>query len=152
MRNFLRMKNIKFIILLLSVFALSNTSVTGQCLNFAKTTGFSVLDTSQYIPEGRLSALPLSEGDNMDVYKSFFKGKTYKIVVVGADNLPQAHFKVVNFQKEVLFDSAESPDKKSWEFTSQSNQNLIISATLPNAQDPNNIQTGCLAVIVGFKN
>jgi hypothetical protein len=146
------MKNIKLLIILLSVFAFTGGNLNAQCLNFAKTKGFTVLDTSMYIPEGRLSALPLSEGDNMDVYKSFFKGKTYKIVVVGADNLPAPKFKVVNFQKEVLFDSSENGNTHSWEFTSQSNQNLIISATLPDPKDSNNTQTGCLVVIVGFKN
>ena len=146
------MKNIKLIILVFSVMAISSGTIKGQCLNFAKSTGFTALDTAMFIPEGRLSALPLSEGDNMDVYKSFFKGKTYKIVVVGAGNLPAPDFKVVNFQRQVIFDSSKNNSTQSWEFTSQKNQNLIISASIPMAKDPNNIQTGCIAVIVGFKN
>ncbi|MEA2042379.1 MAG: hypothetical protein U9N85_07485 [Bacteroidota bacterium] len=146
------MKNIKILVLILVAFVLNSGQAYSQCLNFAKSKGFTTLDTATYIPEGRLSALPLSEGDNMDVYKSFFKGKTYKIVVVGADNIPQPDFKVVNFQQQVIFDSKKNNNTNSWEFTSQQNQNLIISATIPMPGDANNIQTGCIAVIVGFKN
>ncbi len=146
------MKNIKIILLLITIFALSENTVKGQCLSFVKDIGFSVLDTSRFIPEGRLTAISLSEGDNMEVHKSFFKGKTYKIVVVGASNLPQADFKVINLQKEVLFDSSKSKNKKSWEFTAAKNQNLTISVKLPDTKDPDNVQRGCLAVLVGFKN
>lgn len=146
MRSF---RHILFPLIIVSLFSMSETQA--QCLNFAKTKGFTELDTSIYVPEGRLNALPLSEGDKMDVYKAFFRGRTYKVVVVGADNMPPVEFKVSNFQREVLFDSSKKPGSNSWTFESESNQNLIISVKVPPASSGGKPKQGCIAVIVGFE-
>ncbi len=144
------MKNLKYIVILLvSILTFTNTA-EAQCLDFAKTQGFAALDTSAYVPEGRLNAIPLSEGDSFDVYKSFFRGRKYKVVVVGADNMPTLKYKVSNFQRETLFDSSTSEDG-AWVFTSETNQNLIISVEVPKAEQGKSPKTGCIAVIVGFQ-
>ncbi len=144
------MKYIKIITLLVIGTLLSHSTLKAQCLDFAKTTGFAKLDTSIYVPEGRLNSLPLSQGDNMDVYKSFFRGREYKVVVVGADGLTNVNFKISNFQRQVLFDSKENGNAAFWEFQSDKNQNLIISIDIP-MQTSGQPKTGCVAVIVGFK-
>ncbi len=132
------------------IFILSFTNVNAQCLDFAKSDGFSKLDTTIFIPDGRLNAIPLSEGDNLDVYKPFFRGRKYKIVVVGAKNLPNVNFKVVNFQRQTIFDSQEGgKSADSYEFVSDKNQNLIINVELPKGKG-SKAETGCVAVIVGF--
>ena len=126
-----------------------NTKSSAQCLDFAKDKGFAALDTAIYIPDGRLNAIPLSEGDNLDVYKPFFRGRKYKVIVV-AENIPVVNFKVVNFQKTVIFDSKEGgKNAKEYEFVSDKNQNLIISVELP-ANSGGTPKTGCVAVLVGF--
>lgn len=144
------MRHIKIFTLLIVFAFFSQLSLKAQCLDFAKTKGFAELDTTIYIPEGRLNAFHLSQGDNMDIYKSFFRGRKYKIVVVGADNLPAINFKVTNFQRQVLFDSKAKDSAKGWEFESDKNQNLIISFEIP-IQESGQAKTGCVAVIVGFK-
>ena len=121
-----------------------------QCLDFAKTKGFAKLDTSIYIPDGRLNSLPLSEGDDLDVYKPFFRGRKYKVVVVSQDNLPNINFKVVNFQRQVIFDSKVKGNSNGWEFVSDKNQNLIINVEIPKPTT-GNPKTGCIAVVVGFQ-
>ena len=136
------------IILTLIAFIFINKS-DAQCLQFAKTEGFAKLDTAIYIPEGRLSQLPLSQGDNIDVYKPFFRGRKYKVVVIG-DNLPGMTFKVKNFQRQVLFDSSLKGNTETWEFVSDKNQNLIIHVEVPGVNEGTPI-TACMAVIVGFK-
>ena len=142
------MKHFK-IIIIFSVTLFLSFSLKAQCLDFAKTKGFAKLDTTSYLPEGRLNAITLSEGDNLDVYKPFFRGRSYKIVVIGDINLPKLNFKVANFQRHILFDSKKQGNADSWEFTSDKNQNLIITVEVPksNSYQP---KTGCVAVIVGF--
>jgi len=145
------MKHIKIIIpaiIITLVLVISNKS-QAQCLDFAKEKGFAALDTAIYIPDGRLNAIPLSEGDNLDVYKPFFRGRKYKVIVV-ADNIPVVNFKVVNFQKAVIFDStAGGQNLKEYVFESDKNQNLIISVEIP-ANSGGTPKTGCVAVLVGF--
>jgi len=136
-----------FIISVLSILSLSE--VNAQCIDLVKHKGFTYLDTSKYIPEARFNALPLREGDDVDIYKSFFKGRNYRIVVVGAENMPKLNFKVTNFQRQTLYDS-NITKMESWDFVSDKNQNLIISVEVPKAEKEKKPQSGCVAVIVGF--
>jgi hypothetical protein len=144
------MKHIRILIFFTISILFYNSSSNAQCLDFAKSKGFAKLDTAKYVPEGRLNSIPLSEGDNMDVYKSFFRGRKYKIVVVGAENMPKIYFKVTNFQRQVLYDNKEHSNAEFWEFVSDQNQNLIISIEVPAAAS-GQPKTGCVAVIVGFQ-
>ena len=137
-----------FIIIILFSFIALN-SVNAQCIDLVKHKGFTYLDTSKYIPEARFNALPLREGDDVDIYKSFFKGRNYRIVVVGAENMPKLSFKVTNFQRQTLYDS-NITKMESWDFLSDKNQNLIISVKVPKAEKDKKQQSGCVAVIIGF--
>jgi len=137
-------------ILLISVFLTVVFSQSeAQCIDLVKHKGFTYLDTSKYVPEARFNALPLREGDDVDIYKSFFKDRKYRIVVVGADNMPKLNFKVTNFQRQTLYDSNITKEE-SWDFVSDKNQNLIISVYVPKPEKDKKPVSGCVAVIVGF--
>lgn len=139
-------KIIVFSLLYLFIFNKSNA----QCIDLVKDKGFTYLDTSKYMPEARFNALPLREGDDVDIYKSFFKGRKYRIVVVGAENMPKLNFKVTNFQRQVLYDSSITK-MESWDFLSEMNQNLIISVFVPKQEDKKKKpESGCVAVVIGF--
>ncbi len=142
----LKLKHIIAAALLVLLFS---SAADAQCIDLVKTKGFTYLDTAKYIPEARFNALPLREGDDVDIYKSFFKGRNYRIVVVGAENMPKLNFKVTNFQRQVLYDSNITKEE-SWDFVSDKNQNLIISVEVPKADKDKKPQSGCVAVVVGF--
>lgn len=132
----------------LNIFFLHTTSA--QCTDFVVSEGFSTLDTSQYIPEGRFDAMVLSQGDYLKVYKSFFRGKTYRIAVCADNNLGKLNFKIKTMQGEVIYDSQNSGSEKIWDYTSDKNQNLIINVELP-PSDGSIPKSGCVAVILGYK-
>ncbi len=132
-------------ILLIGIFS----ETEAQCIDLVKHKGFTYLDTAKYIPEARFNALPLREGDDVDIYKSFFKDRKYRIVVVGAENMPKLNFKVTNFQRQTLYDSNITKEE-SWDFVSDKNQNLIISVFVPKPEKDKKPVSGCVAVIVGF--
>ena len=135
------------VISLFSIFAFN--SLNAQCIDLVKDKGFTYLDTSKYVPEARFNALPLREGDDVDIYKSFFKGRKYRIVVIGAENMPKLNFKVTNFQRQVIYDSSITK-MESWDFTSEMNQNLIISVFVPKPGDKKKKpESGCVAVVIG---
>jgi hypothetical protein len=140
---------IRFTIIISAIILIFNINTEAQCIDLVKNKGFQYLDTSKYIPEARFNALPLREGDDVDIYKSFFKGRNYRIVVIGAENMPKLNFKVTNFQRQTLYDS-NITKMESWDFVSDKNQNLIISVEVPKADKDKKPQSGCVAVIVGF--
>jgi len=140
---------LKYIFITGIISILSFSFSEAQCIDLVKNKGFTYLDTSKYVPEARFNALPLREGDDVDIYKSFFKGRNYRIVVVGAENMPKLNFKVTNFQRQTLYDSKVTK-MESWDFTSDKNQNLIISVEVPKAEKDKKPQSGCIAVLVGF--
>lgn len=143
-------KNIVKYIAVLAISLIFFNNSSAQCIDLVKHKGFTYLDTGKYIPEARFNALPLREGDDVDIYKSFFKGRSYRIVVVGAENMPKLNFKVTNFQRHVLYDSNKTK-MESWDFKSDKNQNLIISVEVPKQSDKKKKpESGCVAVIVGF--
>ncbi len=142
-------QNISFLLLII-FFSLSIQKTNAQCLDFVKTDGFEKLNTELYVPEGRFDALTLSEGDNLKVYKSFFRGRTYKVVVTAEENIDVLNFQVKTMQGELIFDNSQSNNIESWEYTSDKNQNLMITVELP-SNSGSQIETGCVAVILGYK-
>ena len=136
--------------LIITFFSLNIERVDAQCLDFVKTDGFEKLNTDLYVPEGRFDALTLSEGDNLKVYKSFFRGRTYKIVVTAEENIGVLNFQVKTMQGDLIFDNSQNNNIDSWEYTSDRNQNLMITIELPSNSD-SKIETGCVAVILGYK-
>ena len=124
-------------------------SLQAQCLDFVKSNGFEILNTNTHVPEGRFDSMILSEGDNLTVYKSFFRGKTYRVVVLGAENLPPLKYKVKTMQGDVIYENYND-GSTSWDYTSERNQNLVISIEIP-YKTGTQPESGCVAVILGYK-
>lgn len=141
--------NVFFLLIFLTVSNYENSSA--QCMEFVKTTGLRELNTEIYVPEGRFDVLTLSQGDYLTVYKSFFRGKTYKIVVIAESNIPSVKFQVKTMQGEIIYDNSDAKDTKTWEYTSDKNQNLQIEVKLPTSSSGEKPETGCIAVILGYK-
>jgi len=140
---------VKFLFVAFILFAFGS-NLNAQCLDFVKTTGFEELNTERYVPEGRFDAITLSEGDYLKVYKSFFRGRTYKVVVIADKAISIFNFKVKTMKGNIVYDSSKNNSAASWEYTSDRNQNLMIEIDLPASQTAN-IGTGCVAVILGHK-
>lgn len=139
----------KFIFFILSGVLIINIS-QAQCFDFVKTQGFNELDTGIFIPEGRFDAMQLSEGDYLNVYKSFFRGKTYRVVVICDKNLPDLHFTIKDMAGKIIYDNTQDKYPKTWDYTSDRNQNLMVSLSIP--WDKNSIpKSGCVAIILGYK-
>ncbi len=143
------MKSKIIITIIISILLFNLKAIDAQCLDFVKTKGFEILNTEKYMPEGRFDAMMLSEGDNLTVYKSFFRGKTYRVVVIGAENLPALNFKIKTMQGKVIYDNTTDGNKTQWNYTSDRNQNLIVYIEIPVKQTQPN--TGCVAVVLGHK-
>ena len=138
------------ITLLILILFFNLKTIDAQCLDFVKTKGFKILNTEKYIPEGRFDAMMLSEGDNLSVYKSFFRGKTYRVVVVGAENLPALNFQIKTMQGQVIYDNTANGNTTHWNYTSDRNQNLMVYIEIPSSYQTQP-KTGCVAVVLGYE-
>ncbi len=137
-------------VFLLLIILIAGYKGKSQCIDFVKTTGFEILDTEKFVPEGRFDALVLSEGDNLSVYKTFFRGKTYRVVVTTDETILAVHFQVKTMQGQVIYDNMENPTSKYWDYISDKNQNLMVYVDLLPSKTTK-INSGCVAVILGYK-
>ena len=134
------------IFLSISTFAQNNSS----CKTFAKS-GISIIDSLGFVHDGRFNSVKLAEGDKIDVYKPFYKGRKYIIVVIAEDNLPGINIKIDNIRRENLHKNDEPACKHTWIFEPEKNENLIISVeVIIEGAKANLSNKGCVAVLIGY--
>jgi hypothetical protein len=129
-----------------------NFSASGQCKSFAKK--ICKLELIPYIHDGNYTAAILTEGEEADLYKTFYEGQEYRIAICGSDALPNIEFKVIDSNKKVLYNNREHGMVKIWDFKVESSQQLKIVVKVPvsSASKPETeLISGCVAIMFGFK-
>ena len=145
---------IKTIPFIISLFLISPAQ--SQCKDYIE--AISGMKLAPYVLDGDFVAPVLSEGDSIEVYRTFNSGQTYKVAIVGLD-LFALEFKIMDDNKNILFKNYENNDDnimfdgvRSFEFTLQQSQNLVILVKVPiYSEDPAYRMQGCVGVLVGFK-
>ena len=141
-------------ILLLSLVACMITlpmAVNAQCKQFAKNTCKSGLHPYQH--DGNYHAALLIEGEEAELYKTFYSDREYRIGVCGANNLDAIEFKVVDTRSgKVLYDNSLNDYDWKWDFNLESSQQLKILVKVPvlegGMEEP---EEGCVAIMFGSK-
>lgn len=124
----------------------------GQCKSFAKK--ICKLELIPYIHDGNYHAAILTEGEEAELYKTFYEGQEYRIAVCGSDVLPNIEFKVIDANKNVLYNNKDHGFNKIWDFKLESSQQLKIVVKVPvsSATKPETeLLSGCVAIMFGFK-
>ena len=100
-------------ILLLSIVALMTSVpsiVNAQCKQFAKKTCKVGLNPYQH--DGNYHAALLIQGEEAELYKTFYSNTDYRIGVCGAGNLNNIEFKVIILNQPVYYRSVyQTPGK-----------------------------------------
>ena len=143
-------KGILFISLLACMIALPMAS-NAQCKQFAKNTCKAGLDPYQH--DGNYHAALLIEGEEAELYKTFYSDREYRIGVCGANNLDAVEFKVVDTRDgKVLYDNSLNDYDWKWDFNLESSQQLKIMVKVPvpeaNVDEP---EEGCVAIMFGSR-
>ena len=137
-------------ILLLSLVAFILTlpmTLNAQCKQFAKNTCKSGLDPYQH--DGNYHAALLIEGEEAELYKTFYSDRNYRIGVCGANNLSDIEFKVVDTRNgKVLYDNSLKNFDWKWDFTLESSQQLKIMIKVPD-EKVDEPEEGCVAIMFG---
>ncbi len=137
---------------LITILALTFVSlaVSAQCKGFAKK--ICKLELIPYVHDGNYHAAILTEGEEAELYKTFYAGQEYKLAICGSDALPDIQFKVIDAYRNVLYDNTENNNTKTWEFKLESSQQLKIAVKVPKtSEDSDYPASGCVAIMFGFK-
>jgi len=139
-------------ILLLSIMAcmfILPSALNAQCKQFAKNTCKAGLDPYQH--DGNYHAALLIEGEEAELYKTFYSDRNYRIGVCGAPNLQQIEFRVIDTRSgKVLYDNSLHDFGWKWDFKLDSSQQLkiMVKVQIPdgNVDEP---EEGCVAIMFG---
>jgi hypothetical protein len=144
------MKRSLFASIILLFFAFHPFTANAQCKQFAKNT--CKVGLAPYQHDGNYHAAVLLEGEEAELYKTFYSDTDYRIGVCGANNLGNIEFSVVDGSGKVLYNNKYSDYEWKWDFKLESSQQLKIVVKVPVtdglADEP---KEGCVAIMFGFK-
>jgi hypothetical protein len=127
-----------------------STSLHAQCKGFAKK--LCKLELTGYIHDGNYHAAILTEGEEAELYKTFYSGQNYRLAICGSEALPPIEFQVVDAYKNVLFDNRQHNMTGIWDFSLESSQQLKVVVNVPVSQQKSEFpNSGCVAIMFGFQ-
>ncbi len=144
------MKRVYILFLVVFIATLATTNAYSQCKGFAKK--ICKLELVPYIHDGNFHAALLTEGEEAELYKTFYSGQDYRIAICGSDVLPDIEFQVIDSYKNVLYDNREHDMSRIWDFKLESSQQLKIAVKVPlSGKESEYPASGCVAIMFGFK-
>lgn len=131
---------------------LLGTAVTAgaQCKAFARKVCLPELGT--YTHDGNYHAAILVEGEEAELYKTFYSDMEYRVAICGEDKLPNVEFKILDANKNVLYSNKDANYAKTWDFKLQSSQQLKLVIKVSSFNQPGDTPaSGCVSIMFGFK-
>ena len=121
-----------------------------QCKSYAKRNCRPQL--KPYLHNGQLNNAVLIPGDKAELLLTFFSGQEYRLMVCAMPVLGNVTFRILDSDRNVIYESKKSPDKKYFDFKVASTQQLIVEINVPESYKPSEIvPEGCVSVLIGFK-
>ena len=143
------MKKFLTTIFLLSFLVSIPTINYAQCKNFTRKTCMPQL--SPYIYNGQLNSAILSEGDVAELMLTFYSNQDYRILICAEENLGKIGFRLLDSERNLIFDNKDHDYTSMWDFSSTSTQQLIVEITVPeNDTDAKKVKSGCVSILIGF--
>jgi len=135
---------------ILLLFTAFTIHASAQCKGFAKQSCLPELKS--YVHDGNYHAAVLVEGEEAELYKTFYADMEYRVAICGADNLPNVEFKILDSNKNVLYNSKDHNYPKTWDFKLESSQQLKLVVKVTNFNQPGDTpSSGCVSIMFGFK-
>jgi hypothetical protein len=144
------MRSVKIILLVAILVIAQNGYVNAQCKAFAKRDCLPEL--ANYTHDGNYHAAVLVEGEEAELYKTFYSDMEYRVAIVGEEKLPDIEFRIIDANKNVLYSNKEKDFAKTWDFKLQSSQQLKLVVRVPSLNQSGQVPaSGCVAIMFGFK-
>ncbi|MCX6296622.1 MAG: hypothetical protein NTX97_11255 [Bacteroidetes bacterium] len=139
----LQLKNILSIVSLTLLSFTISTSSVAQCKSAVKE---GIKKLAPYTHNGQVNNVTLILGEPSEIHLSLYKGLNYKFQIGSENALGKVTFKVLDEDKNEIYNSATSPDPETWVFYSNSTQNLIIEIYAIDKE-----KQGCAYLVVGMQ-
>jgi hypothetical protein len=144
------MKRLLYLLIISAIFVSIPIASQAQCKGFAKK--ICRLELDPYIHDGNYHAAILTEGEEAELYKTFYSDQDYRIAICGTDDLPEIEFTIMDANKTVLYTNKDKDFKRTWDFKLESSQQLKIAVKVPvRAGSPEEPNSGCVAIMFGLK-
>lgn len=145
------MRIIKIIPIIALLIIGTTINVEAQCKAFAKKECLPELGS--YTHDGNYHAAILVEGEEAELYKTFYSDMEYRVAICGEDKLPSVEFKVLDSNKNVLYTNKKDGEiLKTWDFKLESSQQLKLVVKVSSFNQPGDVPaSGCVAIMFGFK-
>lgn len=141
---------IKILLVAVVVSLVAPVSATAQCKGFAKS--LCKKELGAYLHDGNYHAAILVEGEEAELYKTFYSDLEYRMAICGADGLPPIEFSVFDATGKVLYSNKESGLSNIWDFKLEASQQLKIVVKVTTFTGRNELPaSGCVAIMFGFK-
>lgn len=136
----------------LLIVAVIGFSVSGyaQCKGFTKKNCLPQLEP--YVYNGQLNSAVLNEGDVAELLLTFYGGQDYRIYICSQEILGSVEFKLLDTDRNAIFDNNDQDKTDHWDFSANSTQQLIVQVKVPENITANEIvKSGCVSILIGFK-
>lgn len=134
----------------LALFLLASANADAQCKAFAKKVCLPELGS--YTHDGNYHAAVLVEGEEAELYKTFYSDMDYRIAICGEDKLPNVEFRIMDSNKNVLYSNKDHNFAKTWDFKLQSSQQLKLVVKVSSFNQAGDTPaSGCVSIMFGFK-
>lgn len=144
------MKRYLLSVITFTFLVLVSLTTNAQCKTFAKNVCKPILDP--FIHDGNYNAAILTEGEEAELYKTFYSGQTYRIAICGSEALPTVQFRVIDSDNNVLYDNKSNNYAQSWDFKPEASMQLKIHIKVAaSGKTQEDINSGCVAIMFGFK-
>lgn len=138
-------------LLLTALLALLNPGeAAAQCKGFAKS--ICKKELGAYLHDGNYHAAVLVEGEEAELYKTFYSDLEYRLAICSADGMPPVEFTIYDATGKVLYTNKDEGLAKTWDFKLESSQQLkvVVRVTTFGIRDQLPV-SGCVAIMFGFK-
>jgi hypothetical protein len=144
------MKITKIFSVLALFFVAATLNVNAQCKAFAKKDCQPKL--APYTHDGNYHAAVLVEGEEAELYKTFYSDMEYRVAVIGEGKLPSVEFRILDENKNVLYSNKDHNYAQTWDFKLESSRQLKLVVKVNPFNKPGDIPaSGCVAIMFGFK-
>jgi hypothetical protein len=121
-----------------------------QCKAFAKKVCLPEL--GNYVHDGNYHAAILKEGEEAELYKTFYSDMDYRVAICGEESIPGVEFRVLDANKNVLYTNKDKEMSPTWDFHLESSQQLKIVIRVNSVSRSGEVPAqGCVAIMFGFK-
>ena len=121
-----------------------------QCKGFTKKNCLPKLEP--YVYNGQLNSAVLNEGDVAELLLTFYGGQDYRIYICSQELLGDVEFKLLDTDRNSIFDNTEQESIDHWDFSANATQQLIVQVKIPEGESVHDmVQSGCVSILIGFK-